>query len=100
MLWWTSCFSWGWAWAFRGRGGVGSGRHHELRRVVDHLVLAHDFGYLGVNVSTAGSSVLRLTQTGAAIGDGVQIAAGTVLRPGNAVYSLIQVVTGPESGRT
>jgi hypothetical protein len=67
---------------------------------VDHLVLAHDFGYLGVNLSTAGSSVLRLTQTGAAIGDGVQIAAGTVLGPGNAVYSLIQVVTGPESGRT
>ena len=56
--------------------------------VVDHHALVHDFGHLGVNACMAGSSVLGALawmQAGSAIGYGVQLAAGTVLKPGEAV---------------
>jgi UDP-3-O-[3-hydroxymyristoyl] glucosamine N-acyltransferase len=56
--------------------------------VVDHHAQVHDFGHLGVNACMAGGSVLGALawmQAGAAIGYGVQLAAGTVLKPGEAV---------------
>jgi UDP-3-O-[3-hydroxymyristoyl] glucosamine N-acyltransferase len=56
--------------------------------VVDHHAQVHDFGHLGVNACMAGGSVLGALawmQAGSAIGYGVQLAAGTVLKPGEAV---------------
>lgn len=57
--------------------------------VVDHHAQVHDFGHLGVNACMAGGTVvgaLAWVQAGAAIGYGVQLAAGTVLKPGEAVW--------------
>jgi sugar O-acyltransferase (sialic acid O-acetyltransferase NeuD family) len=56
--------------------------------VVDHHAQVHEFGHLGVNASMAGGSalgVLAWMQAGSSIGYGVQIAAGTVLKPGEAL---------------
>ncbi len=55
--------------------------------VVDHHAQVHEFGHLGVNACMAGGSVLgslAWMQAGSAIGYGVQVEAGTVLRPGEA----------------
>jgi sugar O-acyltransferase (sialic acid O-acetyltransferase NeuD family) len=55
--------------------------------VVDHHAHVHEFGHLGVNACMAGGSVLGALawmQAGSAIGYGVQVEAGTVLRPGEA----------------
>jgi UDP-3-O-[3-hydroxymyristoyl] glucosamine N-acyltransferase len=56
--------------------------------VVDHHAQVHEFGHLGVNACMAGGSVLGALawmQAGSAIGYGVQLAAGTVLKPGEAL---------------
>jgi sugar O-acyltransferase (sialic acid O-acetyltransferase NeuD family) len=56
--------------------------------VVDHHAQVHDFGHLGVNASMAGGSILGALawmQAGSAIGYGVELAAGTVLKPGEAI---------------
>jgi sugar O-acyltransferase (sialic acid O-acetyltransferase NeuD family) len=56
--------------------------------VVDHHAQVHDFGHLGVNACMAGGSVLGALawmQAGSTIGYGVQLAAGTVLKPGEAI---------------
>jgi hypothetical protein len=55
---------------------------------VDHHAQVHEFGHLGVNACMAGGSVLGALawmQAGSAIGYGVQLAAGTVLKPGEAL---------------
>lgn len=55
--------------------------------VVDHHAQVLEFGHLGVNACMAGGSMLGAfawMQAGSAIGYGVQIAAGTVLKPGDA----------------
>ena len=55
--------------------------------VVDHHAQVHEFGHLGVNACMAGGSMLGALawmQAGSAIGYGVEIAAGTVLKPGEA----------------
>lgn len=56
--------------------------------VVDHHAHVNDFGHLGVNACMAGGSVLgelAWMQAGAAIGYGVQLPAGMVLKPGVAI---------------
>jgi sugar O-acyltransferase (sialic acid O-acetyltransferase NeuD family) len=56
--------------------------------VVDHHAQVHDFGHLGVNACMAGGSILGALawmQAGAAIGYGVQLPAGAVLKPGEAL---------------
>lgn len=55
--------------------------------VVDHHAHVHDFAHLGVNACMAGGSVLGTLawmQAGSAIGYGIHVAAGTVLKPGEA----------------
>ena len=55
--------------------------------VVEHHAQVYEFGHLGVNSCMAGGSMLGALawmQAGSAIGYGVQIAAGTILRPGEA----------------
>ncbi len=56
--------------------------------VVDHHAQVHDFGNLGVNACMVGGSVLGALawmQAGSAIGYGVQLADGTVLKTGEAL---------------
>ncbi len=67
---------------------LGQGAIVNCGAVVDHHAQVHEFGHLGVNASMAGGSVLGALawmQAGSAIGYGVQIAAGTVLKPGEAL---------------
>ncbi len=64
---------------------LGQGCIVNCGAVVDHHAHVHEFGHLGVNACMAGGSVLGALawmQAGSAIGYGVQIATGTVLRPG------------------
>jgi sugar O-acyltransferase (sialic acid O-acetyltransferase NeuD family) len=66
---------------------LGQGAIVNCGGVVDHHAQVHDFGHLGVNACMAGVSVLGALawmQAGSAIGFGVQLAAGTVLQPGEA----------------
>jgi sugar O-acyltransferase (sialic acid O-acetyltransferase NeuD family) len=67
---------------------LGQGAIVNCGAVVDHHAHVHDFGHLGVNACMAGGSVLgslAWMQAGSAIGYGVQLAAGTVLKPGEAI---------------
>ena len=67
---------------------LGQGVIVNCGAVVDHHAQVHDFGHLGVNACMAGGSVLgslAWMQAGSAIGYGVQLAAGTVLKPGEAL---------------
>jgi sugar O-acyltransferase (sialic acid O-acetyltransferase NeuD family) len=67
---------------------LGQGVIVNCGAVVDHHAQVHDFGHLGVNACMAGGSVLgslAWMQAGSAIGYGVQLAAGTVLKPGEAI---------------
>ena len=67
---------------------LGQGVIVNCGAVVDHHAQVHDFGHLGVNACMAGGSVLGALawmQAGSAIGYGVQLAAGTVLKPGEAL---------------
>jgi len=69
--------------AFLGQGAI-----VNCGAVVDHHAQVHDFGHLGVNACMAGGSVLGALawmQAGAAIGYGVQLPAGAVLKPGDAL---------------
>lgn len=55
--------------------------------MVDHHAQVHELGHLGVNVSMAGGRVLGALawmQAGSAIGYNIQVASGTVLKPGEA----------------
>lgn len=64
---------------------LGQGAIVNCGAVVDHHAHVHEFGHLGVNACMAGGSVLGALawmQAGSAIGYGVQVAAGTVLKPG------------------
>ncbi|WP_255408653.1 acetyltransferase [Limnohabitans sp. G3-2] len=66
---------------------LGQGAIVNCGAVVDHHAQVHEFGHLGVNACMAGGSVLGALawmQAGSAIGYGVQIEAGTVLKPGEA----------------
>ena len=66
---------------------LGQGAIVNCGAVVDHHAQVHEFGHLGVNACMAGGSVLGALawmQAGSAIGYGVQVEAGTVLRPGEA----------------
>jgi sugar O-acyltransferase (sialic acid O-acetyltransferase NeuD family) len=56
--------------------------------VVDHDAQVHDYAHLAVNACMAGDSELGRSawmQAGAALGYGVKVAAGVVLRPGTAL---------------
>lgn len=67
---------------------LGQGVIVNCGAVVDHHAQVHEFGHLGVNACMAGGSVLGALawmQAGSAIGYGVQLAAGTVLKPGEAL---------------
>jgi sugar O-acyltransferase (sialic acid O-acetyltransferase NeuD family) len=67
---------------------LGQGAIVNCGAVVDHHAQVHEFGHLGVNACMAGGSelgALAWMQAGSAIGYGVQIAAGTVLKPGEAL---------------
>lgn len=67
---------------------LGQGVIVNCGAVVDHHAQVHDFGHLGVNACMAGGSVLGALawmQAGSAIGYCVQLAAGTVLKPGEAL---------------
>jgi len=67
---------------------LGQGVIVNCGAVIDHHAQVHDFGHLGVNACMAGGSVLGALawmQAGSAIGYGVQLAAGTVLKQGEAV---------------
>jgi sugar O-acyltransferase (sialic acid O-acetyltransferase NeuD family) len=67
---------------------LGQGAIVNCGAVVDHHAQVHEFGHLGVNACMAGGSVLGALawmQAGSAIGYGVQIAAGTVLKPGESL---------------
>ncbi len=64
---------------------LGQGTIVNCGAVVDHHAHVHEFGHLGVNACMAGGSILGALawmQAGSAIGYGVQIAAETVLKPG------------------
>jgi sugar O-acyltransferase (sialic acid O-acetyltransferase NeuD family) len=64
---------------------LGQGAIVNCGAVVDHHAQVHEFGHLGVNACMAGGSelgALAWMQAGSAIGYGVQIAAGTLLKPG------------------
>lgn len=66
---------------------LGQGAIVNCGAVVDHHAQVQEFGHLGVNACMAGGSMLGALawmQAGSAIGYGVQIAAGTVLKPGEA----------------
>jgi sugar O-acyltransferase (sialic acid O-acetyltransferase NeuD family) len=66
---------------------LGEGAIVNCGAVVDHHAQVHAFGHLGVNACMAGGSVLGALawmQAGSAIGYGVQLAAETVLQPGEA----------------
>lgn len=66
---------------------LGEGAIVNCGAVVDHHAQVHAFGHLGVNACMAGGSVLGALawmQAGSAIGYGVQLAAETVLNPGEA----------------
>ena len=57
--------------------------------VVDHHAQVHDFGHLGVNACMAGGSVLGAVawmQAGSAIGYGVFVSPGSVLKPCESVF--------------
>jgi sugar O-acyltransferase (sialic acid O-acetyltransferase NeuD family) len=67
---------------------LGEGVIVNCAAVVDHHCQVGDFGQLGVNAAMAGGSVLGASawmQSGAALGYGVEIDAGRVLVPGEAV---------------
>jgi sugar O-acyltransferase (sialic acid O-acetyltransferase NeuD family) len=67
---------------------LGQGVIVNCGAVVDHHAQVHDFGHLGVNACMAGGSVLGALawmQAGSAIGYGVQLDAGKVLKPNEAV---------------
>lgn len=67
---------------------LGQGVIVNCGAVVDHHAQVHEFGHLGVNACMAGGSVLGALawmQAGSAIGYGVQLAAGTVLKPAEAL---------------
>lgn len=67
---------------------LGQGAIINCGAVVDHHARVNEFGHLGVSACMAGGSVLGALawmQAGSAIGYGVQIAAGTVLKPGEAL---------------
>ncbi|PUE59633.1 acetyltransferase [Limnohabitans curvus] len=67
---------------------LGQGAIVNCGAVVDHHTQVHDFGHLGVNACMAGGSVLGALawmQAGSAIGYGVQVAAGSVLKPGESL---------------
>ncbi len=67
---------------------LGQGAVINCGAVVDHHAQVHDFGHLGVNTCMAGGSVvgaLAWMQAGSAIGYGVQLPAGEVLKPGAAI---------------
>lgn len=67
---------------------LGQGAIVNCGAVVDHLAQVHDFGHLGVNACMAGGSVLGALawmQAGSAIGYGVQVAAGSTLKPGESL---------------
>lgn len=66
---------------------LGRGAIVNCGAVVDHHAQVREFGHLGVNACMAGGSVLGALawlQAGAAIGYGVQVEPGTVLKPGEA----------------
>ncbi len=67
---------------------LGQGVIVNCGAVVDHHAQVQDFGHLGVNACMAGGSVLgslAWMQAGAAIGYGVQLEAGRVLKPGESI---------------
>jgi sugar O-acyltransferase (sialic acid O-acetyltransferase NeuD family) len=67
---------------------LGQGAIVNCGAVVDHHAHVHDFGHLGVNACMAGGSILGALawmQAGAAIGYGVQLPDGAVLKPGVAL---------------
>jgi sugar O-acyltransferase (sialic acid O-acetyltransferase NeuD family) len=67
---------------------LGQGAIVNCGAVVDHHAQVHDFGHLGVNACMAGGSILGALawmQAGAAIGYGVQLPDGAVLKPGEAL---------------
>lgn len=67
---------------------LGEGVIVNCAAVVDHDCRVGDYGHLGVNAAMAGGSVLGALawmQAGAALGYGVEIADGRILRPGEAV---------------
>ena len=66
---------------------LGQGVIVNCDAVVDHHAQVHEFCHLGVNACKAGASMLGALawmQAGSAIGYGVQIAAGIVLKLGEA----------------
>ena len=66
---------------------LGQGAIVNCGAVVDHHAQVNDFGHLGVNACMAGGSVLGALawmQAGSAIGYGVHISPGAVLKPGEA----------------
>jgi sugar O-acyltransferase (sialic acid O-acetyltransferase NeuD family) len=67
---------------------LGQGVIVNCGAVVDHHAQVQDFGHLGVNACMAGGSVLGALawmQAGSAIGYGVQLASGSVLKPGESI---------------
>ena len=70
---------------------LGVGTTVNCGAVVDHQAKVEDYGYLGVNASMAGGTVLGRNawmQAGAAIGYGVCVSPGSILEPG------VSLVTG------
>jgi sugar O-acyltransferase (sialic acid O-acetyltransferase NeuD family) len=67
---------------------LGQGVILNCGAVVDHHAQVQDFGHLGVNACMAGGSILGALawmQAGSAVSYGVQLASGTVLKPGEAI---------------
>jgi sugar O-acyltransferase (sialic acid O-acetyltransferase NeuD family) len=67
---------------------LGQGVIVNCGAVVDHHAQVQDFGHLGVNACMAGGSVLGALawmQAGSAIGYGVQLACGRVLKQGESI---------------
>jgi len=68
---------------------LGTGVIVNSGAVVDHHCRLADFAHLGVNVSMAGGARVgrgAWVQAGSALGYGVEVADGVVLKPGTAVY--------------
>jgi len=67
---------------------LGAGAIVNCGAVLDHHPQVYDFGHLGVNASMAGGSILGALAwmlAGSAIGYGVQLPTGAVLKPGVAL---------------
>jgi sugar O-acyltransferase (sialic acid O-acetyltransferase NeuD family) len=67
---------------------LGNGSIVNSGAVVDHHAQVHEFGHLGVNACMAGCSILgslAWMQAGSAIGYGIQVVPGGVIKPGEAL---------------